>query len=328
MKKLISIFIVFALIFTFASCKNDAQNETTTQNNTETTTYFSSELVAPEKVTQEQATLVETEETTEKPFTFNSETAVSLGDITSEIYGSLSLFYQDDKIIIFDEYKDSKFILDANGYATNRVINEISAEGIDLNFDGYTDFMLLYNETEFNTYYFCWLWNMDTKSFEYYAPLSSIPSPQIEEETSTILSLNRTDAINMIVTTYKWVENELVIQSYKQVTDEQQSVSSEAVDTEITFTQGGYSSEISLYGNVGSSSQWLFKIEDSNVLSLLSSDFNEADAKYTFSVIGVDKGTTTVVFRYAVSWEADFVEEKILNITVGDDYTLSIVEIE
>ncbi len=326
-KTVISILLIFALILSFSACLNDTNEETTQRQ--ETTTAFQQTL-APIETTTLSSELVEPQEetTTDEAFAFNKADAVSLGKIDSEIYGTLTLYLQDDKIVILDEYKDIKFLLDANGYTTKNVESKVEVESTDLNFDGYSDFMLLYSETEFNTYYFCWIWNMAEREFRYYTPLSSIPSPQVIEDEDSILSLNRTSATQMTVTTYKWIEGNLVAQNHQTVTDEQQTVLSESVDSEITFTQGGYTSEISLLGNVGSSSQWHCRIENEEIISLVASGFTEENAQYTFSITGMTPGTTTMIFRYALSWEADYVSEKILNVTVNDDYTISIVEIE
>ena len=323
---IISILLILALILSFSACKDNKpittnKEETTTSTqglpSSQETTTLSSELVEPQEET-----------TTDEAFAFNKADATSLGKTDSEIYGTLSLYLQDDKIAILDEYKDIIFLLDANGYTTKNVESKVEVESADLNFDGYSDFMLLYSETEFNTYYFCWIWNMAERDFRYYTPLSSIPSPQIVEDEDSILSLNRTSATQMTVTTYKWIEGNLVAQNHQTVTDEQQTVLSESVDSEITFTQGGYTSEISLLGNVGSSSQWHCRIENEEVISLVANGFTEENAQFTFSITGMTPGTTTMIFRYALNWDADYVSEKILNVTVNDDYTISIVEIE
>lgn len=327
-KAIISLFLIFAVILSFSACQNNNNKETTTKKE-ETTVDIQQSIPNQESTTaEEETTEKQEEESTEDAFAFTKSEATYLGKTDSEIYGTLSLYLQDDKIVIFDEYKDQKFLLDSNGYTTKKVQSTVEVESTDLNFDGYSDFMLLYSETEFNTYYFCWIWNMDEREFQYYTPLSSIPSPQIVEDEQSILSLNRTSATQMTVTTYKWVENTLTVQSHKTVTDEQQTVLSESIDTEIAFTQGDFTSEISLIGNVGSSSQWHCKIENEDVISLISKGFNEENAQFSFVVTGMAPGTTTMIFRYALSWEADYVSEKILNVTVNDDYTLSIVEIE
>ncbi len=326
-KSLISLLLIFVFIFSFTSCLNDSSKESTTKKAEETTTAAQQAVPNQETTTFEEETTPE-EETTEEAFAFNKSDATYLGKTDSEIYGTLEMYLQDDKIVILDEYKDIKFLLEANGYTTKKVDSTVEVESTDLNFDGYADFMLLYSETEFNTYYFCWIWDMAERTFVYYTPLSSIPSPQIIEDEQSILSLNRTSTTQMTVTTYKWIENTLIAQSHQTVTDEQQTVLSESIDSEVVFDQGGYTSEISLFGNVGSSSQWHCKIENEEVISLISKGFNEENAQFSFVITGMTPGTTTMIFRYALSWEADYVSEKILNVTVNDDYTLSIVEIE
>lgn len=326
-KSLISLLLIFVFIFSFTSCLNDSSEESTTKKAEEKTTAAQQAVPNQETTTFEEETTPE-EETTEEAFAFNKSDATYLGKTDSEIYGTLEMYLQDDKIVILDEYKDIKFLLEANGYTTKKVDSTVEVESTDLNFDGYADFMLLYSETEFNTYYFCWIWDMAERTFVYYTPLSSIPSPQIIEDEQSILSLNRTSATQMTVTTYKWIENTLIAQSHQTVTDEQQTVLSESIDSEVVFDQGGYTSEISLFGNVGSSSQWHCKIENEEVISLISKGFNEENAQFSFVITGMTPGTTTMIFRYALSWEADYVSEKILNVTVNDDYTLSIVEIE
>ena len=326
-KAIISILLIASVILSFAACKDN--NKPVSTNKDETTTITQERPTSKEETTALSSELVEPQEktTTEEAFAFNKADAVSLGKTDSEIYGTLSLYLQDDKIVILDEYKDIKFLLDSNGYTTKNVESKVEVESTDLNFDGYADFMLLYSETEFNTYYFCWIWDMAERSFNYYTPLSSIPSLQIVEDEESILSLNRTSATQMTVTTYKWVENNLVVKNQHTVTDEQQTVLSESIDSDIAFEQGGYTSEITLFGNVGSSSQWHCRIENEEIISLMSTGFTEENAQFSFAITGMTPGTTTMIFRYALSWEADYVSEKILNVTVNDDYTLSIVEI-
>lgn len=327
-KTVISIFLILAIVFSFAACKEENNQGTTIKQ--ETTTITQQLPTSQEETTALSSELVEPQEetTTDEAFAFSKTDATSLGKTDSEIYGTLSLYLQDDKIVILDEYKDIKFLLDSNGYTTKNVESQVEVESTDLNFDGYADFMLLYSETEFNTYYFCWIWDMAERSFVYYTPLSSIPSPQIVEDEESILSLDRTSATQMTVTTYKWIENSLVAQDRQTVTDEQQTVLSESIDSEISFEQGGYTSEITLFGNVGSSSQWHCRIENEEIISLVANGFTEENAQFTFSITGMTPGTTTMIFRYALSWDADYVSEKILNVTVNDDYTISILEIE
>ena len=157
-KTVISLLLIFALIFSFAACKNESEKETTTRK-AETTTL--AQQITPDKETTAPAEeTTKEEETTETAFAFNKAEATYLGKTDSEIYGTLSLYLQEDKIVIFDEYKDIKFLLEANGYTTQKTESKVEVESTDLNFDGYADFMLLYSETEFNTYYFCWIWDM------------------------------------------------------------------------------------------------------------------------------------------------------------------------
>ena len=60
-------------------------------------------------------------------------------------------------------------------------------------------------------------------------------------------------------------------------------------------------------------------------LMIFSSEYNDFNAMHRFIFVGVRPGTTTVVLRYAKSWDSDYIADKVLNITVQPDMTLRII---
>lgn len=325
-------FSAIVFVFAFTSCKI-----TQSSNNTHTTTGAIQEnttaLPAGVSVSATEGSTSMQEETTEDDFEFTPEEAVLLGDMDSDIYGKLFIYYQDSHIAILNEYDAVLFSFDAQNFAPAE--ETVTADGEvetiqsdDMDFDGYNDLRILYRQTALNSFFLCWMWDMETKSYVYYEPLADIPSPTFDKTSGSVFSLNRSSSKSAILTTYTWQDGELYPINHKTVaSDGELVVGPEDVDTGIAITDGLPLSVVSLYGNKDSVSRWICKIEDERYVKLYEDEYNADDCTYRFVFRGLAQGTTTVVMRYATGWNADYIAEKILNVTVNPDATLSIVEI-
>ncbi|MBQ7688707.1 MAG: protease inhibitor I42 family protein [Clostridia bacterium] len=273
------------------------------------------------------------EETTGE-FEFDEEEAERVGVINSPIYGKLYLYYQDGMLVIFDSYDTELFTVRAHGFSpekaeelTNRQ-DEILLCG-DMNFDGDLDFRLLRDKTSLNSYYDCWLWDMENKRFTYFSPLANIPNPDFVTQEKKVVSYNRLNYQNAIVTEYVWQADELLPVSHREIDNGNEIFvgGPEDVDTPVAIFDGLPLSGISLQGNADSDSSWLVKIEDETIVSLFSSEYNDVNHTYRFIFSGLRPGTTTVVLKYATDWDADYIASRVLNITVCDDLTLRIINV-
>ena len=267
---------------------------------------------------------------------FDSETAERLGRITSDIYGKLAFYYQDGFIYIFNSDRDLLFTLDACGYSPNYQETPVELHGDDVNFDGHTDFYLLENRTSQGDYCFFWLWNKTTRTFEYYVALSSFPSPVIDAVNRTIVTTEILNADQLLRTVYRWqggnitaVSNDKVSTHPQQEDEEDEllpGMKPEVADTRVLIQDGHVLSSVLLYVNENTHSRWICTIEDPNVVALYEDELNNENLTHTFTFKGVSPGVTTVVFRYSTGWDDTFISQKILNIQVGTDRLLRIIE--
>ena len=268
------------------------------------------------------------------PFTFDAENAEYLGTIKSEIYEKLHIYYQDDRIVIFSDYGAQLFTLYAYGYVPNYEDTPIELIGDDVNFDGHIDFYLLYSQANLNSYYFFWIWDMEKHTFRYYLPLSSVPSPELDKNRKRILSNDKT-AVNTLVTTeYIWQNGDILPVAHGEKTIDPDNTAStrtrgpEDVDTSVSILTGHIISTVTMKVNKNTNSRWLCKIEDEKIVKLYSETLDPQTLTDKFSFRGYKPGTTTVVLRYATTWNAPYVAQKILNITVNTDLTLNVLIVE
>ena len=273
---------------------------------------------------------------TAEDFTFEEEAAERLGGINSDIYGRLYFYYQDSHILIFNSDEDLLFTLDSNGYYPNYEETPVELHGDDVNFDGHTDFYLLYSRGKLNDYCFFWLWNMRERTFEYYVPLSSIPSPVVDAGNQAIVSTTQLNADQLLRTVYRWqngnitaVSNEKVSAHPPQEEDDDilPGMKPEIADTRILVQDGHVISTVVFNVNENTHSRWICTIENPNVVALYSDELNAQNLTHTFMFRGVSQGVTTVVFRYSTGWDDTYVTQKVLNIQVGSDRTVYIVEV-
>lgn len=326
-KKTIAFATALTLVLGFSACKRDKNGEETTVR--ESTAV--EESTTSEETTAETTT--ETESTTEpeKKFVFNDGKARVIGEMSSEIYGKMKLYFQDGKIAIKDEFGDLKFVLDAEGYSPSSEEDGIQLTAEDMNFDGYTDFRLPSSLGSVNSFYYCWLWDMSAKTFKYYPPLSAICSPVFNKNTKEIVSTNRSSAARYDVTTYKWIDGQLSVQKHELVTADENITSTGAEIAEnntVEISNGMFIGFITLYGNPGSQCRWIPIVEDEGIVDVLSQTYDDATAKTMICFQAHGVGTTTAVVRFALDRNSDYISERVFNITADDDLHIKITEIE
>lgn len=326
-KKTIAFATALTLVLGFSACKRGKNGEETTVR--ESTAV--EESTTSEETTAETTT--ETESTTEpeKKFVFNEGKARVIGEMSSEIYGKMKLYFQDGKIAIKDEFGDLKFVLDAEGYSPSSEEDGIQLTAEDMNFDGYTDFRLPSSLGSVNSFYYCWLWDMSAKTFKYYPPLSAICSPVFNKNTKEIVSTNRSSAARYDVTTYKWIDGQLSVQKHELVTADENITSTGAEIAEnntVEISNGMFIGFITLYGNPGSQCRWIPIVEDEGIVDVLSQTYDDATAKTMICFQAHGVGTTTAVVRFALDRNSDYISERVFNITADDDLHIKITEIE
>lgn len=326
-KKIIAFATALTLVLGFSACKRGKNGDETTAR--ESTAV--EESTTSEETTAETTT--ETESTTEpeKKFVFNEGKARVIGDMSSEIYGKMKLYFQDGKIAIKDEFGDLKFVLDAEGYSPSSEEDGIQLTAEDMNFDGYTDFRLPSSLGNVNSFYYCWLWDMSAKTFKYYPPLSAICSPVFNKNTKEIVSTNRSSAARYDVTTYKWIDGQLSVQKHELVTADENITSTGAEIAEnntVEISHGMFIGFITLYGNPGSQCRWIPIVEDEGIVDVLSQTYDDATAKTMICFQAHGVGTTTAVIRFALDRNSDYISERVFNITADDDLHIKITEIE
>lgn len=326
-KKIIAFATALTLVLGFSACKRGKNGDETTAR--ESTAV--EESTTSEETTAETTT--ETESTTEpeKKFVFNEGKARVIGEMSSEIYGKMKLYFQDGKIAIKDEFGDLKFVLDAEGYSPSSEEDGIQLTAEDMNFDGYTDFRLPSSLGNVNSFYYCWLWDMSAKTFKYYPPLSAICSPVFNKNTKEIVSTNRSSAARYDVTTYKWIDGQLSVQKHELVTADENITSTGAEIAEnntVEISNGMFIGFITLYGNPGSQCRWIPIVEDEGIVDVLSQTYDDATAKTMICFQAHGVGTTTAVIRFALDRNSDYISERVFNITADDDLHIKITEIE
>ncbi len=340
-KKVIVFITLFALIAVFAACRHgEDNNQTTVTNETQPTNISvpvngATAAVQPSAAETENAGTTasnEQETSAEEAFVFNENAATVIGEMNSEIYGKLKLYFQDSKIAIKDEFGELKFVVDAEGYSPSTGDTDaplLIAE--DMNFDGYTDFRLPSSLGNVNSFYYCWLWDMSEKTFKYFPPLSAICSPEFNQSTKEIVSTNRSSAIKYDVTTYKWVDGQLSLQKHELVTATENVTSAGAEIAEnntVEISNGTFIGFITLYGNPDSQCRWIPIVEDESIIDVLSQTYDDKTAKTMICFQAHGVGTTTVVVRFALDKNSDYISERVFNITADDDLHVTITEIE
>ncbi|MCH5198467.1 MAG: hypothetical protein J1E34_06140 [Oscillospiraceae bacterium] len=321
-KKFTAILLFAVMIIGISACsKHPADNGSTEPSNEVTDSYNEiSTLPAP----NEEATLA--------PLEFNINEAQILGEFETEIYGTLKVFFQQDRLFLLDSYETKRFELYAFSYLPNYEDSPIELIGEDVNFDGYTDFYLLYSKGNLNTYYCFWIWNMQERTYEYYLPLSSVPSPVFNAETKRVISLDQVSLDKAIETEYEWNNEDLVpvatSEKRLEIVDSSDTGGIEEPDSSVTIFDGILLSTVIMKENSSSNCKWTCQIEDERIVRLSANTLDRFSDARTFLFRGISPGTTTVVLRYAEEQNESYIAQRILNITVNSNYTMSIVVVE
>gem|GEM_PF-1450907 len=321
-RKLTALLLMPVILLGISACKKQPANSDVTElQPAETGSYYETPTAAPP---EEQTTLL--------PLEFDKAQARLLGTFESEIYGTLTVYFQQDRFFLFDPFGTQRFEVYAYSYIPEYEDTPIELTGEDVNFDGYTDFYLLYSEGNLNSYYCFWLWNMENRRYEYYLPLSSIPSPVVDGDTKRITASDQISFDTVITTEYVWNNGEIVPISNSEkkfnIIDASEADMPDETDSSVAIIDGMLLSTVIMNEDTSSSCHWLCRIEDDSIVRLSSNTLDRISGSRTFLFRGLQAGTTTVVMRYAESWDDNYVTQRILNITVNRNYTLKIVVVE
>lgn len=326
MIKKISALILFSLmILSFASCKDDEVKHKTGWQNPEEPT--SSEEISTDSIEDEETTKtsLEASATQSTDITFSSDKALTVGSFESEIYGKLFVYFQDGYFLLFDEFKDKSFIVNAQGYSAAKTDGKAQTIFTDMNFDGYTDFGVCYYKDALNSYYFCFLWDNSIRNFTYYLPLSSLANPEFNTDKKNITSVEKLTTSKATEKIYSYNSQGLIMLSSKDITEEPSTDAAETVNPELSYTLEGSSAQINLRTKANSHSKWVCSIDDENIALISSQAENEALLVQTFTLSAISPGATTVIFRYKSVSSGEYIEEVIINAVVSPDLTINIV---
>lgn len=322
-KKLTAFILAVLIILTLSACKSDDVSHKTGWNNPE-------EPSDNESTTTEEETTVTEEKTTEAvaeevKISFSAEKALPAGSFNSEIYGKLTVYYQEGYFFIFDEYKDKQFTVFAEGYSPAKTDGEVRAIFDDMNFDGYTDFGVCYYRDALNSYYFCFIWNNSQRTFTYQLSLSNLANPDFDPVSNTITAYERLTTTTAIQKTYGYHQGVLTHISSQNVTEEPSTGGAETVDANLQLTQEEKNVVLTLNDNASSHSKWVCTIENESVVILSAECYNEETTAYEFTLSGIAPGATTVFFRYKSVLTGEYIEEIIVNAITAEDGTVTIV---
>lgn len=324
LKKLTSLLLVVLMLSSFAACNNDeVKHKTGWQNQNETVSSEETTENTLEETTTQKTTEVSV--TSEPEISFSEKKALTVGTLNSEIYGPLSVYFQDGYFLLFDEYKDRKFTVYAQGYSAKNTDGKAVALFDDMNFDGYTDFGVCYYKDSLNSYFFCFLWDNSIRNFTYYLPLSSLANPDFDPVTKSVTAYERLTVSSATEKKYGYSSDTLSLLSSKNVTDETVTNGAETVNANLQITESGTSATLTLNTNKNSHSKWVCSIENENVVTLGSEYYNEEVPAYEFTLVGIAPGATTVIFRYTSVFSGEYIEEIIVNVITNGDSTIKIV---
>lgn len=324
MKKITAFFILFVLILSLGACKEKEPPHKTGWNDPSEPVTGTETTVAEEESTAEKEDIPAN---SDKPviIDFSEKTALNAGSFNSEIYGKLTLYYQDGYFLLYDEFKDRKFTVFAENYSALKTEGKAQAIFDDMNFDGYTDFGVCYYKDAINSYYFCFLWNTAEKTFTYYLPLSNLANPEFNDVNKSVVANERLTTTRTLRKTFVYSAGELTHVSAKDVTEEPENIGAEPVDGALQVSSYGKNAKIELKANKTTHSKWECFIENEDIVILSSENFRISNNTAEFILAGISPGITTVIFRY-VSVETDeYIEEVIINAKTNEDMTVEII---
>ncbi len=325
MKKFTAFFILFVFIVTLCACNNkETSHKTGWQNPAEPVTTDETTSLSEEETTAIKNDIPANSDSTVR-IDFSEEKALEVGSFESEIYGKLTVFYQDGYFLLIDEFKDRKFTVFAENYSASKTDNKAVGIFEDMNFDGYTDFGVCYYKDAINSYYFCFLWNKSERTFDYFLPLSNLANPEFREDNKSVVAHERLTTTRTLNKTFVYSAGTLTQVSAKEVTDEPDNKGAETVNTDLLVSSLGKNAVIKLKVNENTHSKWECFIENENVVILGSEYFDEASHTKEFVLSGVSPGATTVIFRYVSVQSEEYIEEVIINAITKEDMTVNIV---
>lgn len=310
------------LLLSLSACNNETEHKTGWQNPDENSTKIQDE---DESTTIGKEDGENSDKSENKPV-FSESAAQSVGTLNSKIYGKLNIYLQSGYFLLIDEYGDTKFTIFAQDFSTKDTDGKIIPLICDMDFDGNEDFAVCYYKDALNAYYYCFLWDSTARTFSYYLPLSSLSNPTFNDDTRRITAKYRYTATKYREDIYMYSESEL-----KQTSSETKENTSETdsgpeiMNSELSILENANSAQISLASKKGAHSKWVCKIDNEKVVTLSSEYYNEYTYTYEFLLSAVSQGTTTVIFRFETVENHEYVEERIINVTVDEYGNLKVI---
>lgn len=325
LRRLLSVSLVIILILSFTSCKKkEVSHKTGWQNpDTPTTTEITEDESIPEEVSSEKSEEATTQQS--QSIRFSEKDAIKTGEMTSEVYGKLTVYFQDNYFLLIDDFGDLRFTVFAEGYAPLTNDKKTDCISSDMNFDGNTDFGVCYYKDTLNSYYFCFLWDRDAKDFSYYLPLSSLANPEFDFAKKTVTATEKLTTDRATEKVYTYVNDELTLVSTKEKTEEKPQSGAETVDANLSVTENGRTASVILKANEKSHSKWICTVEDENVVIASTEYYNIESNSYEFLLTGIAPGATTVIFRYVSLVSGEYIEEIVINAITNADSSVKIV---
>ncbi len=327
-KKLTALFAIITIILSLAACKEEELEPThkTGWNNPEepvtqqTTAAPEETTLAPEITTEAAATEAATE------ITFSEGDALTIGSFLSEVYGRLTVYLQDEHFLVIDEFKDQKFTIYAEGYSPAKTEDTVFPIFTDMNFDGFTDFGVCYYKDTLNSYFFCFLWNNTTRSFDYTHSLTNLANPDFDPVTRQITSIERLTATSATEKTFSFAaDGTLSHLATNEISEEPATDGAEIIDSNLQIAPSGDKVTFTMAVNQNSHSKWQCLIDDETIVAVASEGPTSNETIYEFVLTSLKPGATTVIFRYASVVTGDYIEEIIVNALVKEDMEIQIV---
>lgn len=115
--------------------------------------------------------------------------------------------YENGAVIISDTEMNTLLTVSVDVPIDSSMSKEVLRD--DYNFDGYTDFSIMYNQGNANSYYYFWLYDKTRHNYIRSDALSNIPSPRFDKQTESISSYDHISASDNIDALYVWQDGVL-----------------------------------------------------------------------------------------------------------------------
>lgn len=313
--KAFSVMLIFVCAFSLFACKPTVITETTKEENTSEETTLAEESTSAEDVT---VIMPKVE--------FSAARAKRIGTFDSDIYGKMILYLQDGYFLIFNEFESHILTISAQDYSPaggskNRVISS------DMNFDGKTDFGVCYYSDDLNSYYFCFLWNSENKTYDYFLPLSSVANPEFIRSTATVIERKNITFTEYTENRYRINDSGLSLISSNSFTQEittGENLGNVIADPEFEYMENGNSALLSVKSE-NDNMKWDCFIENTGIISEASATCDDMTKTYEFLLSSVTQGSTTVILRYKVSATDEVIQEINLNLIVDSEGNVKVI---